>query len=406
MLRSALLACAFTVATPLALAQGTIKIGVLGPMSQPQGQYHWFGAEMARDDINKAGGINVGGKRMQIELVRGDTNEHQSIPDATNAIERVITRDKVDFLVGGFRSEAVLAMQEVAADYKKIFLGAGSAHPQLAQRVEQNYERYKYWFRITPVNSTDLGKSLVGVLGSVAGQIRKDLNKPTPKIAILAEKAIWNEPIIKAMPPVFQKMQMELVGTWQPSALATDVTAELAAIDRAGADIVFTLLSGPVGITVGRQMGERNMKAVAFGINVEAQKEEFWQASAGKANYVATLDTYAEVEMTPKTLPFIQAFRTRYGKPPIYTAGTHDAILLLKEAIEKAGSTDAEKLIPVMEKLSFVGAGGVIEFTKGHDPVWGLGKSTGIGVQWQDGKKVAFWPPQVKGMQPFRLRAH
>jgi branched-chain amino acid transport system substrate-binding protein len=297
-------------------------------------------------------------------------------------------------------------MQEVAADYKKIFLGAGSAHPQLAQRVEQNYDRYKYWFRITPVNSTDLGKSLVGVLGSVAGQIRKDLNKPTPKIAILAEKAIWNEPIIKAMPPVFQKMQMELVGTWQPSALATDVTAELAAIDRAGADIVFTLLSGPVGITVGRQMGERNMKAVAFGINVEAQKEEFWQASAGKANYVATLDTYAEVEMTPKTLPFIQAFRTRYGKPPIYTAGTHDAILLLKDAIEKAGSTDAEKLIPVIEKLSFVGAGGVIEFTKGHDPVWGLGKSTGIGVQWQDGKKVAFWPPQVKGMQPFRLPAH
>jgi branched-chain amino acid transport system substrate-binding protein len=406
MVRTALAACALALAAPLAIAQGTIKIGVLGPMSQPQGQYHWFGAEMARDTINKAGGVSVGGKKMQIELVRADTNEHQSIPDATNAIERVITRDKVDFLVGGFRSEAVLAMQEVAADYKKIFLGAGSAHPQLAQRVEQNYDRYKYWFRITPVNSTDLGKTLVGTLGSVAGQIRKELNKPTPKIAILAEKAIWNEPIIKAMPPVFQKMQMELVGTWQPSALATDVTAELAAIDRAGADIVFTLLSGPVGITVGRQMGERSMKAVAFGINVEAQKEEFWQAAAGKANYVATLDTYAEVEMTPKTIPFIRDFKARYGRPPIYTAGTHDAIQLLKEAIEKAGSTDADKLIPVMEKMSFVGAGGVIEFTKGHDPVWGVGKSTGIAVQWQDGKKVAFWPPQVKGMVPFKLPGH
>ncbi|HZM34671.1 MAG TPA: ABC transporter substrate-binding protein [Burkholderiales bacterium] len=402
MLRT-LLACALALAAPLAGAQGTIKIGVLGPMSQPQGEYHWFGAEMARDAINKAGGIDVGGKKMQIELVRADTNEHQSITDATNAIERVITRNKVDFLVGGFRSEAVLAMQEVAADYKKIFLGAGSAHPQLAQRVEQNYDRFKYWFRITPVNSTDLGRTLVGVLGSVAGQIRKELNKPSPRIAILAEKAIWNEPIIKAMPPVFQKMQMEVVGTWQPSALATDVTAELAAIDRAGADIIFTLLSGPVGITVGRQMGERNMKAVAFGINVEAQKEEFWQAAAGKANYVATLDTYAEVEMTPKTIPFVQGFRARFGRPPIYTAGTHDAIQLLKEAIEKAGTTDPDKLIPVMEKMSFVGAGGVIEFTKGHDPVWGIGKSTGIAVQWQNGKKVAFWPPQVKGMQAFKL---
>lgn len=405
MLRTVVLACALAGAAPLALAQGTIKIGVLGPMSQPQGEYHWYGAEMARDEINKAGGIDVGGKKMRVELVRGDTNEHQSIPDATNAIERVITRDKVDFLVGGFRSEAVLAMQEVAADYKKIFLGAGSAHPQLAQRVEQNYDRFKYWFRITPVNSTDLGKSLVGVLGSVAGQIRKELNKPMPKIAILAEKAIWNEPIIKALPPVFQKMQMEVVGTWQPSALATDVTAELAAIDRAGTDIVFTLLSGPVGITVGRQMGERGMKAVAFGINVEAQKEEFWQAAAGKANYVATLDTIVDVEMTPKTRPFLQAFKARYGKAPIYTAGTYDAILLLKDAIEQAGTTDADKLVPVMEKMSFVATAGVIEFTKGHDPVWGPGKSTGVAVQWQDGKKVGFWPPQVKGMQPFKLPA-
>ena len=143
MLRSALLACALALAAPLAHAQGTIKIAILGPMAFVQGENHWAGAEMARDEINKAGGIDVGGKRRQIELIRGDTNEIQSIPDATNAIERVITREKADFLIGGFRSEAVLAMQEVAADYKKIFLGAGSAHPQLGVRVEQSYERYK-----------------------------------------------------------------------------------------------------------------------------------------------------------------------------------------------------------------------------------------------------------------------
>lgn len=398
-------AVALSLFAQLSHAQGTIKIAILGPMTQPQGENHWAGAQMAADDINKAGGVTVGTRKLRIELVRADTNEMTSVPDATNVTERVITRDKVDFLIGGFRSEAVLAMQEVAADYKKIFLGAGSAHPQLGQRVEQNYDRYKYWFRVTPVNSTDLGKTLVGVLGTVAGQIRSDLKQPTPKIAILAEKAIWVEPILKTLPAVFQKMQMEVVGTWQPSAVATDVTAELAAIDRAGADIVFTLLSGPVGITVGRQMGERNMKAVAFGINVEAQKEEFWQAAAGKANFVATLDTYAEVEMTPKTMPFVRAFKARFGKAPTYNAGTHDAIYLLKEAIEKAGSTDADKLVPAIEKMSYVGAAGVVEFDKRHDPVWAPGKNTGIAVQWQDGRKVPFWPPQVKGMQPFKLPA-
>jgi branched-chain amino acid transport system substrate-binding protein len=406
MLRSTLLACALALAAPLAAAQGTIKIAVLGPMAFVQGENHWAGAEMARDNINKAGGINVGGKRMQIELVRGDTNEMGSVPDATNTVERVITRDKVDFLVGGFRSEAVLAMQEVAMDYKKIFLGAGAAHSKLGINVEQNYDRYKYWFRITPVKDVDLVRTTFAVLATVAGQMRKQLNKPSPKVAILAEKAVWVEGIVAAAQKNLPAMKMEVVGVWQPSAVATDVTAELSAIERAGADIVFTLLSGPVGIVVGRQMGERNMKSIAFGINVEAQKDAFWQAAAGKANYVSTLDTYAKVQMTPKTMDFVNAFEKRFGKSPTYNAGTHDAIYLLKEAIEQAGTTDADKLVAVMEKISFTGAAGVVEFDKRHDPVWGPGKSTGIAVQWQDGKKVPFWPPQIPGMQPFKMPSH
>ena len=383
----------------------TVKIAILGPMSFVQGENHWAGAEMARDEINKAGGINVGGKRMQIELVRADTNEIQSVPDATNAVERVITRDKVDFLIGGFRSEAVLAMQEVAMDAKKIFLGVGAAHSKLGLNVEQDYNRYKYWFRVAPTKDLDLVRTLFAVMGSIGNQIRADLKTDTPKVAILAEKAVWTEALVAAAQKNLPAMKMEVVGTWQPSATATDVTAELSAIDRAGAHIVFTMLSGPVGISVGRQMGERNMKAVAWGINVEGQKEEFWQATAGKAQFVSTLDTYAEVEMTPKTIPFVRAFKERYKKAPTYTAATYDAIMTLKAVIEEAGTTDADKLVPLIEKIQHVGTGAVATYDKRHDLVWGVGTTSGIAVQWQDGKKVPFWPPQVKGMQPFRMPA-
>ena len=388
-------------AAPAAFAQGTIKIAVVGPMAFVQGENHWAGAEMARDEINKAGGISVGGNKRKIELVRVDSNEIQSVPDATNAMERAITREKADFVIGGFRSEAVLAMQEVAMDYKKIFLGCGAADAKLGANVEKNYERYKYWFRVSPLNSPDLGKTLFAVLGTIAGQIRTDVKKETPKVAILAEKVIWTEAIVKAAHDNLPKMKMEVVGLWQPSPTATDVTAELAAIDRAGADMVFTALSGPVGIVVGRQMAERKMHAVAFGINVEAQKDGFWEATAGKGNYVATLDTYAEVEMTPKMIPFVRAFKERFHKSPTYNAATYDAINLLKTVIEKAGTTDANKLVPVLEQTQSVGTGGQLEFTKSHDPVWGIGKTTGIAVQWQNGRKVPFWPPQVKGMQKF-----
>jgi branched-chain amino acid transport system substrate-binding protein len=399
-----ILGIALALAAPLALAQ-TIKIAILGPMNFVQGENHWAGAEMARDEINKAGGINVDGKKRMIELVKADTNEIQSVPDATNAVERVITRDKVDFLIGGFRSEAVLAMQEVAMDYKKIFLGAGAADAKLGENVEKNYDRYKYWFRVTPTKSPDLFRTLMAVLGNIGDQVRTTTKTETPKVAIVAEKAAWTEAIVKGLQATLPKMKMDVVGTWQPSAVATDVTAELSAIERANADIVFTLLSGPVGISLGRQMGEKNMKAVAFGINVEGQKDEFWQASAGKANYVATLDTYAEVEYTPKMTAFVQAFKKRYGKAPTYNAASYDAIMMLKNAIEESKSMDADKIVAIIEKSEHVGTGATATFDKRHDLVWAIGKTSGIAVQWQDGKKVPFWPPNIKGMQPYKMPA-
>jgi len=404
MLRKLLVALAAAVIASPALAQGTVKIAVIGPMAYVQGENHWMGAELARDDINNAGGISVGGKKLKVELIRADSNEIQSVSDATNAMERVITRDKADYVVGGFRSEAVIAMQEVAMDYKKLFLGCGAADAKLGQNVEANYDRYKYWFRVTPTKSPDLGRTLFAVLGSIAGQIRADLKKDTPKVAILAEKVLWTQAIVTALQTNLPKMKMEVVGLWQPSPTATDVTAELSAIERAGADIVFTAVSGPVGIVLGRQMGERKMKAIAFGINVEAQKDGFWEATAGKGNYVSTLDTYGMVEVTPTMIPFVKEFEARFHKSPTYNAATYDAIMLLKDAIEQAGTTNADKLVPVLEGFKdHIGTSGTLTWDKLHDPVWAVGKTSGIAVQWQDGKKVPFWPPQVKGMQPFKL---
>ena len=404
MLRRMIFALAAALVAPAAMAQGAIKIAVIGPMAYVQGENHWMGAELARDDINNAGGISVGGKKMKVELIRADSNEIQSVPDATNAMERVITSDKADFVVGGFRSEAVLAMQEVAMDYKKLFLGCGAADALLGQHVETNYERYKYWFRVTPTKAPDLARTLFAVLGSIAGQIRTDLKKDKPKVAILAEKLIWTQGIVNALQANLPKMGMEVVGLWQPSQTATDVSAELSAIERSGADIVFTAVSGPVGIVLGRQMGERKMKAIAFGINVEAQKDGFWEATAGKGNYVSTLDTYGMVEVTPKMIPFVKEFEARFHKEPTYTAATYDAIMMLKDAIEQAGTTNADKLVPVLEGFKdHVGTSGTITWDKAHDPIWAVGKTSGIAVQWQNGKKVPFWPPEIKGMQPFLL---
>lgn len=386
-----------------------IKIGVLGPMSFTQGEGHWNGATMAADEINGAGGVKVAGVMRPIKLIKVDTNEFLSIPDATNAVEMAVSRYKVDFLVGGFRTEAVQVMQDIAMDAKKIFIGCGAAHPELCTRVTKDYDRYKYWFRLTPINSKYLGKVDFILLGTAAAIMKKALGIKKIKVAVVAEKAAWADPIVNISQKLLPaKMGMEVVGVWRPSPVAKDCTAELAAIQRAGAHIVFTTFSSSVGLTFAKQMGELKVPAVAVGINVESQKSGFWEATGGKGNYVETINTYARVAITPKTIPFYDKYVKLFNQAPNYTAGTYDALYILKEAVEKAGSVNSDKVLPFLEKTDYIDTAGRVVFDKSHDVTWGPGYVTAIGTQWQDGKIQCVWPYHwekvfYEGTVPFKL---
>ncbi len=173
-----------------------IKIGVIGPMNLIQGKEHRNGATMAAEEINGKGGALVSGKKMKIELVKADSNEFLNVTDATNAMERLMTQGRVDLVVGGFRTEAVLAMQDIAMEHKKIFIGCGAAHPGLYACVANKYDFYKYFFRGTPFNSKSLGKTSFIHLIYVGAILKKSLNLPSVKVAVAGEKAMWAEPMI------------------------------------------------------------------------------------------------------------------------------------------------------------------------------------------------------------------
>jgi len=409
-----------------AWAQGVkrIKIGVIGPMKYVQGIGQWNGALLAADEINAKGGIKVGDQRMTIELIKADSNEFLSVTDATNAMERLISRDRVNFVVGGFRSEAVLAMQDITCEHKVIFIGCGAAANELCSRVAQNYAFYKYWFRGTPHNSSFIARTTFIHLGYVAGIMKEQLNIPKIKVAVVAEKAMWADAFTKTVEMVVAQQGMEWVGTWRPSPVATDVTAELAAIQRSGAHIIFTIFSSSVGIPFARQAGELKIPAVQVGVNVEASKDGFWQATQGRGNYVMTTSTYARgQEYNELTTPFVEGFVKRFGEVPTYTADTYTVIVYtLAPAIEQAGTLDPDKIVSIMENRGVykVPSNNGVEYLKDpegkplHDLRWGQGYSHGNAVQWQDGKLVGVWPnkwkltpdaPEVtlKGTVPFKI---
>jgi branched-chain amino acid transport system substrate-binding protein len=388
----------------VASGQGTIKIGVIGPMKFVQGIGHWNGATMAADEINAKGGIQVGSKKMKIKLIQSDSNEFLNVTDATNAMERLMTQDKVDFVVGGFRTEAVLPMQDIAMEHKKIFIGCGAAHPELCERVAKNYNTYKYFFRGTPFNSTYLVRTSFIQVGAAAAVLKQTLNISKLKVAIVMEKAVWVEPMIPAAEAALPKMGMEIAGIWRPSQVATDVTAELSAIQRSEANIIFTMFSSSVGIPFARQAGELKIPAVQVGINVEAQKEGFWQATQGMGNYVITQDTYARgVEYNELTKPFVDGYIKRFGEVPTYTADTYGAIVYaLAPTIAQAGTLDSDKIVSILEERVYKVPAGTVKYMKDaegrplHDLTWGPGFLTSIATQWQDGKMMGVWPYKWK----------
>jgi branched-chain amino acid transport system substrate-binding protein len=296
-------------------------------------------------------------------------------------------------------------MQDIAMDYKKIFIGCGAAHPELCIRVAKDYNRYKYFFRGTPFNSKFLVKTCFIQMATVGAILKRALGIPKVKVAIVAEKAMWVDPMIKAAEGFIPKMGMEVAGIWRPSAVATDVTAELSAIQRSKAHLVFTIFSSSVGIPFARQAGELKVPAVQVGINVEAQKDGFWEATKGNGNYVMTLNTYCQgVEQNELTKPFMETYYKKFGEVPTYTADTYAAIKFnLAHVIEKTGSLDADTLVTAMEnrKPYKVPAGRIdlIKDAEGHplhDLKWGPGYLTSLGVQWQDGKLVGVWPNKWK----------
>ena len=313
-------------------------------------------------------------------------------------------------------------MQDIAMDYKKIFIGCGAAHPKLCTRVAENYDHYKYWFRGTPFNSMYLARVCFIHMATVGAIPKKTLNISKVKVAIVAEKAMWVDPMVAAAKSYIPKLGMEVAGIWRPSAVATDVTTELSAIQRSGAHMIFTTFSSSVGITFARQAGALKIPAVQIGINVEGQKDGFWEATEGMGNYVMTLNTYARgVEYNELTAPFVSNYIKRFGEVPTYTADTYAAIIYgLAPTIEEAGTLDADKLVAVLENRVYKVPSGRIKYTKDaqgrhlHDLKWGPGYLTSLGVQWQDGKLKGVWPnrwkpakgvPEItyKGIVPYKI---
>jgi branched-chain amino acid transport system substrate-binding protein len=139
-----------------------------------------------------------------------------------------------------------------------------------------------------------------------------------------------------------------------------------------------------------------------FGISAQALSPTFWNDTNGAAEGIPSLAVATpDVAVTAKTKPFAKAFNAKFGTPPAYTGYTaYDEVNIIAEAIQRAGSTDPDKLVAELEKTNFQGTIGQIQFYGKDDEFThgiksGSGAVTGLVFQWQNGKQVAVWPQAV-----------
>lgn len=373
-----------------------IKIGVIGPMKFGVGQQEWWGAKIAADEINGAGGVVVKGVKHEIELVKADSNETKSTTDAVNAMEKLITFDKVNFVTGGYVAEPVLAMQEVIADYKVIYIG-GAGTQMLTERVAKNYNRYKYYFRNIHSNETMFSSVIFSLIDMEVEKIRTELGISKPRVAFLLDKIQACEVMPEIGRTLLPKMGAEIAGVWRTSMRADDLSAELTAIKASGAHIIYHFLAGPSATVFSKQWGELRIPAATAGYNNELPWKRHWKDTNGMCEYEVGFCNIGRTEMTYKTIPFFDKFLRETGEYPTDHSSTYDNVYILKEAVERAGTLETEAVLGELEKTNSIGTRGRIAFyPRGHkwphDKVFGAEYDTQVGVQWQKGSLMVVWP--------------
>ena len=177
-----------------AVAQETVKIGVVQPLTGPvayDGNIYANTVKMLVDDMNAKGGVL--GKKIELVIEDGACNPAQSV----NAAEKLVVRDKVVALLGAFCSTSTAAMMEVARKHKIPHITGISTAAQL---TEQNNP---YFFRAVATTPM-LGEAFGGTLPAAV---------KAKKFAFLVINDDWGRSMVASYPKSIEKAGGSIVGT-------------------------------------------------------------------------------------------------------------------------------------------------------------------------------------------------
>lgn len=361
-----------------------IKIGLITPLSgiyAPDGVQVQQGAQVAVDELNAAGGIM--GERVQIIA----QDEGTTTADTVNAAQILVNQQKVNFMIGPYFSGDVKAVLPITTSQKIVQILTVSSLDALMVPPQN-----QYLFRVTLADS------------GYATMALAFLNMTHSKSFVYeAEDYGYAHEIGSFLTNESASAGVSMLSADYFPDTATDYSSAINKIASVHPDAVVVVMEGTNGIDFQKQYGANPAvnKIPIFHLETllilptNAQSINAAVPNGVNDVFVGPIST-----ITSKTAAFQQTFEQKYGiTASHYAMDGYDGVMVLANAVTKAGSLDSDAVANALTTTDFTGPGGHVVFVSNHNPTVGPGYLTGtiyqIIVTGTDIHYNIVWPSNV-----------
>jgi branched-chain amino acid transport system substrate-binding protein len=332
------MAISLSIFSGVVLAQtGPIKIGVVTPLSgtyTPIGEQVKMGLDLAAKEINASGGIN--GRK--IDLLYEDEEANPAV--ATQKAEKLFQVEKVDFLTGTVNSGSTLAVGQLAERNNKLIATTVSfADSITADKCSPNVFR---------VNARAGMQS-----AALAAWVAKEINKAN--IFFIGPDYEMGRSTVSAFKKASTEAGSKDVGEVFAPLDNKDYSPYFGQVRAAKPNVIYTSVAGNDTVRLFTQMEEYGVNKGITLVGASGTVTSQNLAAIGKsANGFVTGVGYSPKLDNPANKKFVADFQKTYNKlPDLYGADSYGLLYFYKAAVEKAKSTDTDKVRAAMKDISW-----------------------------------------------------
>jgi branched-chain amino acid transport system substrate-binding protein len=358
-----------------AFAADTIKVGVLLPLTGSQakfGEIEKRSFDMAAEEINAKGGVN--GKKIEL-LFEDDTGK----PDVgRSGVEKLISREKVPVITGGYSSSVTAAATPVAQQFKVPFVVCTGSADDITEKG------YDYIFRINPPAS-----EYPNAVQSFLQEVGKDVKT----VALLYENSAFGQSSSKSFEEDAKQLGLKIVVKEGYQAGAIDFKPILTKVKAANPDMIYMVSYVMDASLLMRQSKELRINPKMFvGGGAGFTLPEFAKSAGDAADGVFSATLWIETLPFPGAKEYFNKFQKKYGSETEYHgAEAYAAMYVVADALKRAKSLTPKDVRDALAATDMMTAFGPVKFVS-------YGKKTQQNkldtylVQWQKGELEAVWP--------------